>query len=105
MAETDTGFIAGSIDMIAALTILVSAVFPVRGDFLLYFGIIVILKAVWHYYRFPTWANPMGTIDLLSGVVIILLYFGISNSLFFVIGLVQLVKGGFAITSALTSGM
>jgi hypothetical protein len=103
--EIDTGLLSGAVDMVAAITILASAVIPVRWDFLLYFGIVVILKAAWDYVQLRTWMNPIGAIDLASGIIILLLYFGINNSLFFLVGLVQLVKGGFALTNALTEGI
>ena len=98
MADAETGIIFGSIDVVAALAILISTIIVIWGDFLLIMGVLLIVKALFNYHKFPTPLNPMAGLDILSAIILFLLYFGISNSLFFIIGLLQLIKGGFALT-------
>jgi hypothetical protein len=103
MAETDTGLIYGSIDIAAALTMIFSTIITVWGDFMIFLVILLAIKAILNYHKFPTPLNPMAGLDVLSIVVLLLLYFGINNSLFFVVGIFQLIKGGFSFTIGITS--
>lgn len=103
MAETDTGLIYGAIDITSALTIIFSVVITVWGDFLIVLVVLLVVKAILNYHKFPTLLNPMAGLDIVSAVILILLYFGISNSLFFVVGIFQLLKGGFSFTVGITS--
>ncbi len=96
MAETDTGIIYGSIDIIAALFIIFSAFVSVWGDFLIILTVLLIVKAILNYHKFPTPLNPVAALDIITALILVLLYFGMSYSIFFVVGMFELVKGGFA---------
>lgn len=100
--STDRGIVVGSLDIVAAITIIAGVFVPVTTDFTIAFGVLMIIKAIWNYAKFPTPLNPVAGLDLLSGIILIFLYFGISYSLFFIIGIFELIKGGFSLTIGLT---
>ena len=96
MAQTDTGMIYGSIDILSALFILISSFVAVWGDFLIILTVLLIVKAILNYHKFPTPLNPVAALDMVTAFILVMLYFGFSSSIFLIPGFLQLIKGGFA---------
>ncbi len=101
--KTDIGMITGLLDIVAAATIMFGIGFPTSGDFFFAFGILMLLKALLNFYRFKH-INPVPWLDVIAGIIIILLSFGIKSSLFLLVAILELVKGMFAFLSVTTLG-
>ena len=89
--------------MVAAGALIFGWAFPTSGEFFFYFGIIMMLKAGFNFYRFRH-LNPVPWLDVLAGICLLLVFFSIKSSLFLLIGLLLLVKGLFAFLSTAELG-
>jgi len=89
--------VLGILDMIAGGILMFSEWLDLAGSqILFYFTIILFLKAL---YSIGTavgagfYFDIMGWLDLVSSILLLLLYFGVSHGLFFWIGILILIKG------------
>ena len=63
----------------------------------------MLLKAVFNFCRFRH-LNPVPWLDLITGMAIVLMAFGIKSSLFLLVAVLELVKGLFALLSTAKLG-
>lgn len=96
MAEVDAGITLGSIDILAALVIFFSFFISVNAWLMIMLAVLMIIKCLWNYHKFPTPLNPVAALDVVTAFILVMLFFGVSFSLFSVVGFLQLVKGGFS---------
>ena len=86
----------GVLDFLAGLSLAVSGIVPMHASaFVLWVGVLVLLKGVYSYLAAVMndfWFDVLGIIDIIVGIMMFSVYFGLVFPLFFWIGLVLILK-------------
>ena len=91
----------GILDLLAGAALAVSGLVPMQASsFVLWVGIFVLLKGVYSYLAAVLnefWFDILGIIDIIVGILLFSVYFGIVFPLFFWIGLLLILKAFWSI--------
>ncbi len=93
----------GVIDVVAGIILALYGVPAYKGSgFIATFGGFMLLKGLWSVlvaYRKDYYKDIWGAVDIVAGVLMILLFFGIQHFLFAVAGAVVIIKGVWSFVS------
>ena len=91
----------GILDLLAGVALAVSGLVPMHAStFVLWVGILVLLKGIYSYLAAAVndfWFDILGIIDIIVGILLFVVYFGLVFPFFFWIGLLLILKAFWSI--------